>query len=73
MSPSSLPRPSTPPASIDLLKQYLDFDGDGPSSRLYDQLNNLLREQEFRNFILGLEYQDLAWFVEFLDNVSLQR
>ena len=75
MSPSSPPRSSTPPAitSINLLKQYLDFDGDEPSPQLRNQLSNLLRGQEFRNLILGLECHDLAWFVEFLVNVSLQR
>ena len=28
--------------------------------------------QEFRNFVLGLERLDLEWFVDLLDNVSLQ-
>ena len=51
------------------LQQLHDLDRTSP--QFYEQLTNFLRGKEYRNVFPNLQNEDLAWLVEYLDNVSL--
>ena len=46
-------------------------DLDRTSPHFYNQLIDLLRGNEYRDVIPTLEGEDLAWLVDYLDDVSL--
>ena len=52
-----------------LLQKLRDLDRTSPHFR--SQLINILRGKEYRDAILSLQGEDLTWFVNYLDNVSL--
>jgi len=51
------------------LKQLRDFDRASP--RFHEHLSNFLRSEGYRGAIPSLQSEDLAWLIEYLDNVSL--
>jgi hypothetical protein len=57
----------SPPCPLPELQEL-----DRNSPQFHEQLNTLLDDNERRRVISSLEGEDLAWFVEYLDNVSLQ-
>ena len=57
----------TPP---DPLKTLRDLDRTSP--HFHDQLIDFLRGNEYRDATPSLQGEDLAWFVNYLDNVSLR-
>ena len=57
---------STPGA----LKQLRDFDRASP--QFHQHLSNFLCSEGYRGAIPSLQSEDLAWLVDYLDNVSLQ-
>ena len=44
---------------------------DKTSPQFHEQLNKFLHGDVYQNVFLGLESDDLVWFVEYLDGVSL--
>ena len=52
------------------LQSFRDLDRTSP--QFHRQLSALLGGNEYRGVISSLEGEDLAWLVEYLDNVSLQ-
>ena len=56
----------TPPV---LLQKLRDLDRTSPN--FYSQLISFLRGKEYQDAILSLQGEDLVWFVNCLDNVSL--
>ena len=55
----------------DILNQLHDFDK--ASLQFYKHLSDFLRSKEYRSAFPSLQGEDLAWLVEYLDNVSTQR
>jgi len=47
-------------------------DLDKTSSQFHKQLIEFLRGNEYRDVVPTLQREDLAWLVEYLDNVSLR-
>ena len=60
------PSPMSPSNPLQTLR-----DLDRTSSHFHNQLIDLLRGNQYRNVIAGLDGEDLAWLVDYLDNVSL--
>ena len=54
----------------DPLQQFRDLDRASP--HFHEYLSNTLRGEEYQNILPKLQNEDLAWLVEYLDNVSLQ-
>ena len=54
----------------DPLQQFRDLDRASPY--FHEHLNNTLRGKEYQNILPKLQNEDLAWLVEYLDNVSFQ-
>ena len=52
------------------LQQLRDLDTASP--QFHEQLTNCLRGSEFRSAVPGLQGEDLAWLIEYLDGVSVQ-
>jgi len=52
------------------LKQLRGFNRASP--QFHKHLSNLLRSEGYRSTVPSLQGEDLAWLVEYLDNVSLQ-
>ena len=59
-----------PTIAFDPLQPLYDLDRSSP--QFYNQLSDLFREQDYRDFILNLKGDDLARLVGYLDSVSLQ-
>jgi len=53
-----------------LLQPLHDLDRASP--QFYEQLVDFLRGNWYRDVVPGLQNEDLAWLVEYLDNVSLR-
>ena len=51
------------------LQQLHDLDRASP--QFYEQLNNILHGEEYRDAFPNLQSDELAWLVEYLDGVSL--
>jgi len=51
------------------LKQLHGFDRASP--QFHKHLSNFLRSEGYRSAVPGLQGEDLAWLVEYLDGVSL--
>ena len=45
---------------------------DRTSSQFYKRLSRFLRSEAYRSAVPNLQGEDLAWFVEYLDSVSIQ-
>ena len=60
---SSIPLPRSPP-----LQKLHRLDASSPDFQ--DQLNNVLRGEEYVNCLPNLEDDDSAWLVDYLDKVS---
>ena len=54
----------------DPLQQFRGLDRASP--HFYEHLSNVLRGNEYQNILPKLQSEDLAWLVEYLDDVSLQ-
>ena len=52
------------------LQQIRNLDTTSP--QFHEQLSGYLREKEFQGAVGNLQGEDLTWFVEYLDGVSLQ-
>jgi len=59
--------PITTPNPLQIL-----HDLDRSSPQFHNQLSNLLRREEFRNFVSNPSSEGLGQLAEYLDNVSLQ-
>ena len=53
-----------------LLRQLHNLDRTSPQFHIH--LSNFVRSKEYRNAVQNLQGEDLMWFVEYLDSVSLQ-
>ena len=52
------------------LQQLCDLDPSSP--QFHKQLSSCLRGSEFRSAVSNLQGEDVAWVIEYLNNVSLQ-
>ena len=52
------------------LQQLRDLDKSSP--QFQEQLRGLFRGEEYQGLVPNLQGEDLVWFVEYLDGVSLQ-
>ena len=64
-----VPLAPSPMSPSNLLQTLRDLDR--TSARFHNQLIDLLRGNEYRDVIPTLEGEDLAWLVDYLDDVSL--
>jgi hypothetical protein len=55
--------------SADPLRKLRDLDRSSP--HFHEHLNDILRDDEYRNSLSNLQSEDLRWLVEYLDTVSL--
>ena len=53
-----------------LLQKLRDLDRTSPD--FHNQLTDFLRGKEYRDAVPSLQGEDLAWFVDYLDNVGLR-
>ena len=56
--------------TMDPLQQFRGLERASPY--FYEHLKNILRGKEYQNILPKLQSEDLAWLVEYLDNVGLQ-
>ena len=57
-------------SSSNVLSQLRGFDRASP--QFHKHLSNFLRSEGYRSAVPSLQGEDLAWFVEYLDSVSIQ-
>ena len=63
------PSRTVPMTPSDLLQKLRDFDRTSPD--FHNQLADFLRGNEYKDAVSSLRGEDLDWFVDYLDNVSL--
>ena len=56
--------------SLTSLRQLHDLDK--ASSQFREQFIDFLRGDQYQDILLGLQREDLGWFIEYLDSVSLR-
>ena len=52
------------------LRRLRELDENSP--QFYEQLSNFLRGDEYQSVLSELRGNDLAWLIDYLDNVSLR-